>query len=157
MKVYFASDHAGFELKAKLIEHVRELGYEAEDCGALTYDADDDYPDFIAPCAKKVAADLGSFGIVLGASGQGEAMCANRVKGARCALYYGAPAKEQTDMDGNELDMIASTRAHNDANMLSLGGRFLLDDEAKAAVEKFLATPFSNAERHLRRIKKLDD
>ena len=93
---------------------------------------------------------------VFGGSGQGEAMVANRFKGVRCALYYGAPSREQTDMVGKQLDMLASTREHNDANALSLGARFLTNDEAKDALKKWLARPFSGEERHKRRIEKID-
>jgi ribose 5-phosphate isomerase B len=155
-KVYFAGDHGFFELKRALVEHVRSLGYEVEDVGAHVFDADDDYPDFITPCAKKVAADPGSFGVVGGASGQGEAIAANRIKGVRAVVYYGVPAKTQTDADGKELDMISSTREHNNANILSLGGRFISEDEAKETVGRWLATPFPGAARHARRVKKLD-
>lgn len=143
MKVYFAADHAGFELKKTLIERVRAMGHEAEDVGALEYNAEDDYPDFVAPCAAKVAADEGSFGIVLGKSGQGEAMVANRVKGIRAAVYYG----------GNT-ELITLTRAHNNANVLSLGAGFLTPEEAGSVVEKFLNEPFSHDDRHVRRLAK---
>ena len=156
MKIYLATDHAGFELKEKLKVYLGELGHTVEDKGAFTYDAQDDYPDFVHACAEAVASDGGSFGFVLGASGQGEAMCANRVKGARCALYYGAEGKTQTDMSGVTLGMIESVRMHNNANMLSLGARFLSETDAKEVVKTFLQTKFSGDERHARRIKKLD-
>src|SRR5580704_7239661 len=111
MKVYFASDHAGFEIKNQLLAYVRdELGNEVEDCGAFTYDKNDDYPTIIAGAAKKLSADVStgkdSRAIVAGASGQGEAMVANRFRGVRCALYYGSAAKEQTDLSGKDLDVI---------------------------------------------------
>jgi len=156
MKIFIGTDHAGFETKEMLKVYFSELGYEVEDKGAFTFDQDDDYPDFITPVAEAVANEEGSFGIILGGSGQAEAMCANRIRGVRAALYYGTPAKEQTDMSGNTLDMIASTRMHNNANVLSLGARFLTGDEAREAVRIFLNTPFSEEERHIRRIKKLD-
>ena len=158
MKIYIGSDHAGYELKEKLKEYFLGLGlgYEFIDKGAFTFDKDDDYPDFIMPVAEAVASEEGTFGILIGASGQGEAMCANRVKGARAALYYGEAAIMQTDMSGNKLNMIASTRQHNNANIISLGARFLSEDEAKFAVETFIGTKFSEDERHIRRIKKLD-
>jgi ribose 5-phosphate isomerase B len=160
MKVYFASDHAGFETKNALVEYVRSLGYEAEDCGALVLDKDDDYPPLIAGAARKLSADalagLESRAIVAGASGQGEAMVANRFPGVRCALYYGAPNGKQTDNGGKELGMIESTREHNDANALSLGLRFLSLEEAKAVVEKWLSEPFSGEARHRRRIAEID-
>lgn len=160
MKIYFAADHAGFELKNILAEHVRNLGHEAEDCGALTYDKNDDYPQFIAAAAKKLSKDVAdgvdSRAVVIGASGQGEAIVANRHRGVRCALYYGA-AGSQTDAGGKKLDMIASTREHNDANCLSLGARFLDAEEAKRTVQRWLETPFSGEERHARRIKQIDN
>lgn len=156
MKIYIGSDHAGFELKEKLKTYLGELGHTVEDKGAFVYDKDDDYPDFIKPVAEGVAGEKGSFGIILGASGQGEAMCANRVAGARTALFYGKAGKDQTDISGNTLDMIASTRMHNDANILSLGARFLSEEEVEGAIKIFLETKFSGDERHIRRIKKLD-
>jgi ribose 5-phosphate isomerase B len=162
MRVYFATDHAGFELKNILLAFVRdELKYDVEDCGAFTYDKDDDYPDFIAVAAKKLSEDVAqgnnSRAVMIGASGQGEAMVPNRFKGVRCALYYGKPSREQTDMSGKQLSMLASTREHNDANALSLGARFLSADEAKEALKEWLIRPFSGEERHQRRIRKIDE
>ena len=107
-------------------------------------------------CAEKVANNAGSFGIVIGASGQGEAIAANRIAGVRAAVYYGPVSKEQTDATGAELGLIESVRLHNDANVLALGARFLEEADALAAVQTFLATPFSGDERHLRRIQKLN-
>lgn len=161
MKVYFAADHAGFELKNALLAYVRdELKCEVEDCGAFELDPADDYPEIIACAARALAGDaaqaLDSRAIIIGASGQGEAMAANRFKGVRAALYYGAPSRNQVDAGGKELDMISSTREHNNANALSLGARFVTLDEAKAAVEKWLSTGFSNEARHARRIERLD-
>ena len=161
MTVFLAADHGGFELKQKLIPFVESLGHTVIDCGAFTMDMNDDYPLFIQTAAKKVAADWGkgieSRGIVIGGSGQGEAFAANRIKGVRAVVYYGEPKREQTDADGKSIDMITSTRDHNDSNVLSLGGRFLTEDEAKAAVQKWLSTPFSGAERHVRRHKMIDE
>ncbi len=145
MKVLFASDHAGFEAKEKLIAFVQELGYETEDLGAASLDQNDDYPDFIKPLADRIAVEPETRGVILGGSGQGEAMVANRVKGVRAAVYYGGTS---------ELAKLA--RQHNDANILSLGARFLSKDEAHVAVQLFLETPFSDDERHVRRIKKID-
>jgi ribose 5-phosphate isomerase B len=156
MKIFIGTDHAGFETKEKLRVYLTDMGHEVVDKGAFTFDKDDDYPDFITPVAEGVAKNEGSFGIVLGASGQGEAMCANRVHGARAALYYGPTSVNQTDMSGNVLDMIASTRMHNNANILSLGMRFLSLEEAKSVIKTFLETPFSGDERHARRINKLN-
>ena len=133
-----------------------ERGFAVEDMGPATLEPADDYPDYIMPLALKVAGEKGSFGIVIGASGQGEANAANRIKGARASVYYGPARQSQTDMSGKVLDMIASMREHGDANILALGARFLSADEAKEAVMLWLTTPFSNDERHIRRIKKLD-
>jgi ribose 5-phosphate isomerase B len=159
MKVYLAADHAGFELKQLLINFVRTLGYEVEDCGAFRLEQNDDYPDIIAKGALALARDaakhIESRGIFLGASGQGEAMAANRFKGVRCALYYGA-AGLQRDISGNELDIIASSREHNDANALALGARFVSADDAQRVIEAWLKRPFSAEERHRRRIERLD-
>lgn len=148
MQIYIASDHAGFELKNTLVSFLKEQGHEVEDCGPSIYKADDDYPDFMMPLAQKVAQNKGSFGIVIGASGQGEAMAANRVKGVRAAIFYGELAQALT--------ILKLSREHNDANVLSLGARFVSADEAKEALKLWLATPFSGEERHVRRIAKLD-
>lgn len=161
MKVYIAADHAGFALKGVLITYIEGLGYDVEDCGAFTLDQGDDYPDFVKAAAKKLsddvsAGDAQNRAIVLGASGQGEAIVANRFNGVRAALYYGKAATEQTDMTGVKLDMVASTRFHNDVNALSLGARFISQEEAKRAVREFLETPFSKEARHIRRIKKIE-
>lgn len=156
MRIFFASDHAGFGLKQSLIPFVRDLGFEIEDCGPSALQDGDDFPEYVLPCARKVAATADSFGIVIGASGQGEAMAANRVKGIRAAVYYGEAFGSQADANGNILNLIQSVRAHNNANILSLGARFVTDAAAKSAVKMFLETPFSEDERHARRIAKLD-
>jgi ribose 5-phosphate isomerase B len=153
MKVYLGSDHAGYELKEKLKVYLSELGHEVEDGGPFSFIKTDDYPDFIKPVAEAVAGEKGSFGVILGYSGQGEAMCANRVPGARAAVFYGEVMPEGgTD----SFEMIKLTREHNDANILSLGAHFITLDQAKFATELFLSTKFSGDERHVRRIKKLD-
>ncbi len=157
-KVYIASDHAGYELKNTVKIYVESLGYEVIDSGPFHFDAQDDYPDFITPCAQSVATDWAndcttSMGIILGGSGQGEAMCANRVKGARAGVYYGGQGK-QTDASGKVIDMIASLREHNNANILSLGARFIDEAEMKTAIQSFLSLPFSHDPRHERRINK---
>jgi ribose 5-phosphate isomerase B len=144
MIVVFASDHAGFALKEVLKAHVASLGYDVLDCGATEYDADDDYPVYVHTAAEHVAENPSTRAIVLGGSGQGEAMVANRHGGVRAALYMG-----ETHGD---LDSVALAREHNDANVLSVGARFVTEDEAKGAVERFLNTPFSGEERHTRRI-----
>lgn len=157
--VYFASDHAGFALKNALIEYVRSLGYEVEDIGALTLDHEDDYPDFMTPLAKQVADETGARGIIVGGSGQGEAMCANRVSGARAAVFYGeervtAALEIEGGRSEDGFDIVRLARKHNDANILSLGARFLSGEEAVTAVRIFLETPFSGAPRHTRRLAK---
>jgi ribose 5-phosphate isomerase B len=163
MKIYIGSDHAGYEVKEKLKIYLSELdlGYDVEDKGAFNYDANDDYPDFIRPVAEAVAKDKESFGVILGGSGQGEAMCGNRVKGVRAAVFYGQALPIDTiDVKGQKsidpFEIIKLVRIHNDANILSLGARFLSYDEIKFAAELFLSTKFEGEERHIRRIQKLD-
>lgn len=147
MTIFFATDHAGFELKSVLVPFVRdELGYEVVDCGAHEYDENDDYPGFIRAAAEAVSENPeDARGIVLGGSGNGEAIVANKLPRVRAALYHG----------GN-LDIVKLAREHNDANVLSLGGRFVGADEAKEAVRLFLTTPFSGEERHVRRIETIE-
>lgn len=145
MKIFLASDHAGFELKQKLIDHLHARGHEVEDCGPTRLNPADDYPDYIGPCAHKVADTETAMGVVIGMSGQGEAMAANRVRGVRAAVYYGGP-----------VDILKLSRQHNDANMLSIGARFVSADEAGKAVDLWLATHFEHDERHQRRILKMD-
>lgn len=158
-KVYFASDHAGFALKQALIEHVRTLGYEIEDIGAYALDPEDDYPDFMTPLAKRVADEVGARGIIVGGSGQGEAMCANRVSGVRAAVFYGPQrVTAALEIEGGHsedgFDAVRLPRKHNDANVLSIGARFVSGDEADEAVRIFLETPFSGSPRHVRRLAK---
>jgi ribose 5-phosphate isomerase B len=144
MKIYLGSDHAGFTLKEKLKAFLVETGHDVVDKGSYSIDPADDYPDFIKPVAEAVAEDNNSFGIIFGGSGEGEQMVANKIDHVRAAEYYG----------GN-LEIVKLAREHNDANILSLGARFLNEDEAKEAVKLFLETPFSGDERHIRRINKL--
>lgn len=146
MLIHLGTDHAGFELKEKLKAYLKELGYKVKDHGAFEYNELDDYPDFIKLAAEEVSKNPDTDkAIILGGSGQGEAMTANRFKGVRAAVYYG----------GDE-NIIKLSREHNNANILSLGARFLNEEEAKKAVKLWLETPFSDEERHLRRIKKID-
>jgi len=146
MKIYFASDHAGFEMKSELLGFVKELGYEVEDCGAYELNPNDDYPEFVKKAAQMVSNDQENVrAIVLGGSGQGEDMVADKFPNIRSAEYYG----------GN-LEIIKLSREHNDSNVLSLGARFLSVDEAKEAVKLWLETPFSGEERHIRRIEKIE-
>jgi ribose 5-phosphate isomerase B len=143
MKIHIATDHAGFELKTKLIPWLQSQGHEVMDHGAYQYDEADDYPDFIKPAVRAVILDPDSRGIIIGGSGQGEAMCANRHHGARATEYYG----------GN-LEIVKISREHNNANILSLGARFMSESEVRDAVQLFLTTEFSFDERHIRRIEK---
>ena len=159
MRIHFASDHAGYEYKNELLEFVaNELGYEVVDDGAYELDMADDYPDFVHKTATAVSNDpANTRGIILGGSGQGEAITANRHSGVRAVVYYGEPAKEQVDASGAELNMITSTRMHNDANVLSIGARFISIDEAKRVVWEWLGTDFVGGERHDRRIAKIEE
>jgi ribose 5-phosphate isomerase B len=147
MKVYIGTDHAGYELKEKLASYIeKDLGYTVADMGAHQYEVADDYPDFVGLVAKEISDQPNSsFGIVLGGSGQGEAIVANRFPHVRAAVYYGGP-----------IDIVKFSREHNNANILSLGARFLSEDEAKAAVKLWLETPFTEEERHLRRLRKIE-
>jgi ribose 5-phosphate isomerase B len=160
MKVYLASDHVGFQLKEKLQSFLEKKGYEVVDCGAETFDKDDDYPDFISKAAKAVSEDPDSRGIIFGGSGQGEAMVANKFKNVRCALFYSQAIPTQAaDITGrvssDPLEMIRLTREHNDANMLSLGVRFVREEDVFEMVSIWLEAPFSKEERHVRRIEKI--
>ncbi len=147
MQVFFATDHAGFALKETLTAFVRDvLGYDVVDCGAPSFDADDDYPGFVASAARMLLAAPGSRAIILGGSGQGEAMTANRFKGVRATVYYGGPE-----------EIITLSREHNDANVLSLGARFVDEETAKRVVELWLSLPFSQDERHVRRVQAVDE
>jgi ribose 5-phosphate isomerase B len=166
MKIYIGCDHTGYELKEKLKKYLAdlELGYEVIDKGPFKLDADDDYPDFVRPVAEAVAGDakegVQSFGIIMGGSGQGEAMCANRVPGARAAVFYSeALPQASIDISGEKstdpYEIIKLARIHNNANILSLSIRFLAEDQIKFAIELFLRTEFKNEGRHVRRIQKL--
>lgn len=139
MRVYLGSDHAGYELKNRLVEWLRSAGHEPVDCGPHIYDAADDYPPFCLRAAERTAQDAEALGIVVGGSGNGEQMAANKVEGVRCALVW----SEET---------ATLAREHNDANVVSIGARMHTADEALKFVEAFLRTPFSGDERHQRRI-----
>jgi ribose 5-phosphate isomerase B len=151
MKIFIGTDHAGYEMKEELKTHLSDLGHDVFDKGAHELDPTDDYPDFISLVAEGVASTAPESedivrGIVLGGTGTGEAIEANRLLGVRTAVYYGGP-----------MEIIKLAREHNDANILSLGARFITLEEAKEAVKIFLETPFSGEERHIRRIVKLDN
>lgn len=139
MRIYLGSDHAGFDLKNAIAAHLKANGHEVIDCGAHEYDALDDYPAFCVACAENVRDDEGSLGIVLGGSGNGEQMAANKVKGIRCALVW-----------NEEIAKLA--REHNNARVMSIGGRFHEEEEAFKMVDAFIAQPWSEEERHQRRI-----
>ena len=146
MRVHIATDHAGLELSAHLIEHLTAKGFEMIDHGPTAYDAEDDYPSFCINAALAVVADqaqgLDSLGIVLGGSGNGEQIAANKVAGIRAALAW-------------NLDTARLAREHNNANVVAVGGRQHSLEEATEIIEAFLAEPFSNVERHIRRISKI--
>ncbi|WP_098960570.1 ribose-5-phosphate isomerase [Pseudonocardia sp. N23] len=139
MRVYLGSDHAGFELKTVLIEHLSGAGHEVVDVGALAYDAQDDYPAFCLETGRRVVADEGSLGVVLGGSGNGEQISANKVPGCRAALAW-------------NVETATLAREHNNAHVVGIGARMHSEDEAKAIVDAFVTTPFSNEPRHQRRI-----
>ena len=139
MRIHIGSDHAGLEFKSVLIEHLTSNGHEVIDHGPYEYDALDDYPVFCIPTAQAVAADPDSLGIVLGGSGNGEQMAANKVKGIRAALVW-------------SIEIAKLAREHNNANVISIGGRMHTPDFCKELIDTFIATPFSYDERHMRRI-----
>lgn len=144
MKIHLATDHAGLDLKNSIREYLINQGYNVKDHGAYEYDALDDYPDFIIPCAKAVSKDLNSRGIIFGGSGQGEAMAANRIRGVRAAVFYNGPD-----------EIIQLSRLHNNANILSIGARFMIESEIHRTIEIWLKEPFEGG-RHVKRIEKLD-
>ncbi|GAA2017577.1 ribose-5-phosphate isomerase [Catenulispora yoronensis] len=139
MRIYLGSDHAGYDLKNHLVSWLTAAGHEAVDCGPHAFDAQDDYPPFVMLAAARTAADPAALGIVIGGSGNGEAIAANKVDGIRAALAW----SEETARLGRE---------HNNANVISVGARMHTEDEATKFVEVFITTPFSNEERHVRRI-----
>lgn len=161
MKVFLATDHTGLSLKDKVYRMLLESGYDVVDCGATDYNPEDDYPDFISKAAAEVSKSPSSDkGIIFGGSGQGEAMLANKYKGVRCALFYAAaPPIEAVDIEGDKstdpLAILKLTRAHNDANMLSIGVRFVSEENALEGIKLWLQTPGATEERHLRRIEKI--
>ncbi|MFI6097607.1 ribose-5-phosphate isomerase [Lentzea sp. NPDC051213] len=139
MRVYLGADHAGFELKGLLAEHLASQGHEVIDVGPYEYDAEDDYPPFCIDAATRVVADAGSLGVVIGGSGNGEQIAANKVKGARAALAWNP-------------EIARLSRQHNNANLIGLGARQHTTEEAFAIVDAFVAEPFSDEARHARRI-----
>ena len=139
MRVYLGADHAGFETKNVIAEHLKNQGHEVIDCGAHAFDAEDDYPAYCIEAAQRTVNDPGSLGIVLGGSGNGEQIAANKVKGVRCALAW-------------SVETAKLAREHNNAQLIGLGGRMHSEEEALAIVDAFVAQPWSEEERHQRRI-----
>jgi ribose 5-phosphate isomerase B len=144
MRIHIGSDHAGLELKAELVKHLTSNGHDVTDHGPHEYDALDDYPDFCIPAAEAVAKDPASLGIVLGGSGNGEQMAANKVKGIRAALAW-------------SIETAKLAKDHNNANVIAVGGRMHEISFVKEIIDAFIAAPFSHDERHIRRIKKISD
>ena len=144
MRVYLGSDHAGFELKAHLLRHLAEAGHEPVDCGPAEYDADDDYPPYCFATAEAVRDEPGSLGVVIGGSGNGEQIAANKVPGIRCGLAW-------------SVETATLAREHNNAQVIAVGSRMHSAEEAASFVDAFLATPFSNGDRHVRRIAMLTE
>ena len=144
MRIYLAADHAGFDVKNVIKQHLIDGGHDVVDCGAFVYDAEDDYPAFCIDAALKVAQEPGSLGIVLGGSGNGEQIAANKVKGIRCALAW-------------SVETAQLAREHNNANMIGLGGRMHSEQEALAIVDAFIDQEWVEVERHARRINTLTE
>ncbi len=144
MKIHLGCDHAGFELKEKVAQHLKSKGHEVIDHGAKTYDALDDYPVFCFLAAKGAAQDPNSLAIVMGGSGNGEQIAANKIKGVRAALAW-------------SVETAKLAREHNNANVIGIGGRMHSESESLAIVDAFIDTKFSNDERHLRRINQLSE
>lgn len=144
MRVHFGGDHAAFELKSVLIDHVRALGHEPIDHGPFKYDSQDDYPVYVLPCAQAVKDDPDSLGIVLGGSGNGEQIAANKIPGIRCGL-------------GHNVETARLAREHNNAHCLAIGSRMSSPELAKSMVTAFLETPFTEDPRHQRRVAMLEE
>lgn len=153
MKIYIGTDHAGYVLKERLVSLLKAQGYEVVDKGAYSYDENDDYPDFVAPVARAVSGDPDrSRGIILGGTGQGEAITANRFPHVRAVVYYG----KATPVVDDESGIIVRSREHNNSNILSLGARYFTEESMMEAVNLWLDTPYSGGERHVRRLGKID-
>jgi ribose 5-phosphate isomerase B len=161
MTIALAADHAGFEQLKELSSYLESLGHQVKNFGPENLNPQDDYPDFIVPAAQAVASGECERGIVLGGSGQGEAIAANKIKGVRCVVFYGpASPKKVIDATGrtshDPYEIVRLSRQHNDANMLSMAARFVALEDMKQVIKLWLETPFSSEERHQRRIGKLD-
>lgn len=156
MKIFIGTDHAGYVLKEALVSFLKNQGHEVIDKGAYEYDENDDYPDFVSRVAKEVSKDHDPErvrGIILGGTGQGEAIVANRFPHVRAVVYYGR-AKPVVE---NESGILARSRNHNNANVLSLGARYFTEDDVREIVSYWLSAPYSNEERHVRRLEKIDN
>lgn len=164
MKIAITTDHTGLavgDMYERVKEYIQSLGHEVTDMGPETLDMDDDYPGLMFPAVKAVVAKEFDAAILFGGSGQGEAMAANRIPGARCTVFYApAIASQPVDAEGSTSDdpyeILRLSRQHNHANVLSLSSRFLNLEEIKQAVKVWLETPYSDAERHVRRVRQLD-
>lgn len=146
MKILLGADHAGFELKNQIKDFLISENFIVEDMGAHSLNKEDDYPEIMLPVAMKVLSDNNTRAIIFGKSGQGEAMIVNRFPGIRAIVYH-----------GKNLEIIRLGREHNDSNILSIGAGFVEIEEAKEAVRLWISTPFSNDERHIRRIEQMDN
>jgi len=160
MKVYLATDHTGIDLKNKVKNFLEEKGYTVEDCGAYEYDKYDDYPDWISKAAQKVSENPDQRGILFGGSGQGEAMVANKFHNVRCALFYTPALPTQSvniegDKSTDPFEILKLSREHNQANMLSIGFRFVIEEDVLHAVKVWLEAPDPTEPRHIRRIEKI--
>jgi ribose 5-phosphate isomerase B len=153
MKIYIGTDHAGYVLKEKLLSSLKGQGYEVIDEGAFEYNEMDDYPDFVVPVARAVSKNPEEArGIILGGTGEGEAIAANKFPHVRAVVYYG---KSKCVVD-DEADIIVRSRQHNNSNILSLGARYFTEESMMEAVNLWLSTPFGKGEKHIRRLAKID-
>jgi len=162
MKLALTTDHAGYAALQNLQAWLQSVGHEVVNYGPQDFDEQDDYPDFMFPAAQAVARGDCEAGIILGGSGQGEAMAANRARGVRCTLFYGpVTPKAAIDAEGHTsvdpYEILRLSRQHNHANVLSLAARFLTFEEMQQAIQIWLETPWSDEERHTRRVRKLDE
>lgn len=162
MKIYLATDHAGYTVKEAVKAFLLGENYEVEDCGAVSFDPHDNYPDFIAKAAEKISHNPFDFAIIFGGNGQGEAMVANKFPNVRAAVFYGTKeAVAAVDVSGTKstdpFEIIRLTREHTNANVLSIGARFVEDEDAIEAVKLFLHTPFPALERHAKRLAKITE
>ena len=153
MKIFIGTDHAGYVLKEKLVTFLKARGYEVVDKGALKYDENDDYPDFVIPVAREISKDSDKAkGIIIGGTGEGEAIAANKFPHVRAVVYYG----KATPVVDDESNIIERSRQHNNSNNLSLAARYLTEEDMMEAVNLWLNTPYSHDERHIRRLGKID-